>query len=158
MTPEQREGRLQKRASESAQQKEKTSSGSSGSPQTRPCMSLVYYYYYILYIIYGTSVTRAPLYTMYSNSRYIPEAAWRNFCALRYRVHNHCWVSKTDTLCVRTCLEKGKVKWLQTLIAILVMLPLYLECLAIESSEQRKASGTLWLLCFQSVWRTQECL
>ena len=30
-----------------------------------------------------------------------------------------------------------------TLIAILVMLPLYLECLAIESSEQRKASGTL---------------
>ena len=32
-----------KRASESAQQKEKTSSGSSGSPQTRPCMSLVDY-------------------------------------------------------------------------------------------------------------------
>ena len=29
---------------------------------------------YILYM-YGTSVTRAPLYTMYSNSRYIPEAA-----------------------------------------------------------------------------------
>ena len=38
---EQREGRLQKRASESAQQKQKTSSGSSGSPQTRPCISLV---------------------------------------------------------------------------------------------------------------------
>ena len=30
---------------------------------------------YVLCIIYGTSVTRAPLYTMYSNSRYIPEAA-----------------------------------------------------------------------------------
>ena len=26
-------------------------------------------------IIYGTSVTRAPPYTLYSNSRYIPEAA-----------------------------------------------------------------------------------
>ena len=50
------------------------------------------------------------------SARYIPEAAWRNFCALRY-VHNHCWVSKTDTLSLsiaiiyglRACLEKGQV-------------------------------------------------
>ena len=34
-----------------------------------------------------------------------------------------------------------KAKWLQTVIVILIMLPLYLDCLAIESSEQRKASG-----------------
>ena len=53
------------------------------------------------------------------------------------QIHSVC------TRSVRTCLEKGQVKWSQTLIAILVMLPLYLECLAIESSEQRKASGTL---------------
>ena len=96
-------------------------------------------------MVYGTSVTPAPLYTMYSNSRYIPETAWRNFCALRYHVHNHCWVSKTDTLGLPQCQNLSRERP-STLIAILVMLPLYLECLAIESSEQRKASGTLWFI------------
>ena len=52
-----------------------------GEPERAPhrrveCSQSIYVYMYILYIImYGTSVTRAPLYKLYSNSRYIAEAA-----------------------------------------------------------------------------------
>ena len=52
-----------------------------GEPERAPhrrveCSQSIYVYIYILYIImYGTSVTRVPLYKLYSNSRYIPEAA-----------------------------------------------------------------------------------
>ena len=43
------------------------------APHRRVARSQSIYVYIIM--VYGTSVTRAPLYTMYSNTRYIPEAA-----------------------------------------------------------------------------------
>ena len=53
-------------------------------------------------------------------------------------------IAESDTLGLRSCVSQNLSRERpSTLIAILVMLPLYLECLAIESSEQRKASGTL---------------
>ena len=84
----------------------------------------------VIIVYYGTSVTRAPLNTLYA-VRDIFRRPHEETSALSgttciiiaesaKQIHSVC-------LSVRACLEKAK--WLQTLIATLVMLPLYLECL-----------------------------